>query len=279
MHQILDRHPKTPEGIILARRAFDKKLKKAALSAKAPEAEATARDAVSRVLRRALNDIVHKADPTANTDKILRSQSMMYRAMENLTESYKTYDTTGGAVLELAKRHPMATAMAVGGTGTLGGLLTPTILGGAVVGAGAYGAYKGLPNALSGVGRGLGALGALSDPARVPILRSAAIYGNMEDELANRRAMDKRIDRMEIKIDKLIDAVTELVRVEVVLQTIETRLNNQSEFLKVLDGRIDAIEIKVPIYDIGIGLLKRSMATILTLILTGVVGSFFIFTN
>tara|TARA_R110000822_G_scaffold97582_4_gene221421 strand:+ start:206 stop:511 length:306 start_codon:yes stop_codon:yes gene_type:complete len=101
----------------------------------------------------------------------------------------------------------------------------------------------------------------------------------MEDELANRRAMDKRIDRMEIKIDKLIDAVTELVRVEVVLQTIETRLNNQSEFLKVLDGRIDAIEIKVPIYDIGIGLLKRSMATILTLILTGVVGSFFIFTN
>lgn len=182
MHQILDRHPKTPEGIILARRAFDKKLKKAALSAKAPEAEATARDAVSRVLRRALNDIVHKADPTANTDKILRSQSMMYRAMENLTESYKTYDTTGGAVLELAKRHPMATAMAVGGTGTLGGLLTPTILGGAVVGAGAYGAYKGLPNALSGVGRGLGALGALSDPARVPILRSAAIYGNREED-------------------------------------------------------------------------------------------------
>jgi CII-binding regulator of phage lambda lysogenization HflD len=101
----------------------------------------------------------------------------------------------------------------------------------------------------------------------------------MEDELANRRAMDKRIDRMEVKIDKLIDAVTELVRVEVVLQTIENRLNNQSEFMKHLDGRIDTIDSKIPIYDIGVSLVKKSIATVLTLVLTGVIGSFFIFTQ
>tara|TARA_R110000823_G_scaffold201784_1_gene332636 strand:+ start:11104 stop:11409 length:306 start_codon:yes stop_codon:yes gene_type:complete len=101
----------------------------------------------------------------------------------------------------------------------------------------------------------------------------------MEDELANRRAMDKRIDRMEVKIDKLIDAVTELVRVEVVLQTIENRLNNQSEFMKHLDGRIDTIDSKIPIYDIGVGLVKKSIATVLTLVLTGIIGSFFIFTQ
>ena len=101
----------------------------------------------------------------------------------------------------------------------------------------------------------------------------------MDEDIIEKRAMDKRIDRMEVKIDKLIDAVTELVRVEIVLQTIESRLNNQSEFLKVLDRRIDAIDNKIPIYDMGIGLLKRSMATILTLVLTGVIGSFFVFTN
>jgi vacuolar-type H+-ATPase subunit D/Vma8 len=101
----------------------------------------------------------------------------------------------------------------------------------------------------------------------------------MDEDIIEKRAMDKRIDRMEVKIDKLIDAVTELVRVEIVLQTIESRLNNQSEFLKVLDRRIDAIDSKIPIYDMGIGLLKRSMATILTLVLTGIVGSFFIFTK
>jgi vacuolar-type H+-ATPase subunit D/Vma8 len=101
----------------------------------------------------------------------------------------------------------------------------------------------------------------------------------MDEDIIEKRAMDKRIDRMEIKIDKLIDAVTELVRVEIVLQTIESRLNNQSEFLKGLDRRIDAIDSKIPIYDMGVGLLKKSMATILTLVLTGIVGSFFIFTK
>ena len=101
----------------------------------------------------------------------------------------------------------------------------------------------------------------------------------MDEDIIEKRAMDKRIDRMEVKIDKLIDAVTELVRVEIVLQTIESRLNNQSEFLKLLDKRVSDIDSKIPIYDMGIGLIKRSMATILTLVLTGIVGSFFIFTK
>jgi|TARA_R110000782_G_scaffold250491_1_gene337750 CII-binding regulator of phage lambda lysogenization HflD len=101
----------------------------------------------------------------------------------------------------------------------------------------------------------------------------------MDEDIIEKRAMDKRIDRMEVKIDKLIDAVTQLVRVEIVLQTIENRLNSQSEFMKHLDGRIDTIDSKIPIYDMGVGLLKKSIATILTLVLTGVVGSFFLFTN
>ena len=59
----------------------------------------------------------------------------------------------------------------------------------------------------------------------------------------------QRIDRMEIKLDKLVDAVTELVRVEVTIQGMSNRLNNHAEQIEKLDNRQDELERKVPLYD------------------------------
>tara|TARA_R110000803_G_scaffold34529_1_gene75308 strand:- start:4766 stop:5068 length:303 start_codon:yes stop_codon:yes gene_type:complete len=95
----------------------------------------------------------------------------------------------------------------------------------------------------------------------------------------DRRAIDQRIVRVENKIDSLIEAVTELVRVEVTLQTMGDRLNNHSEAIKSMDARIDTIEVKVPIYDLSTSIIKRVGAIALTILVTGIIGSVLVFSQ
>lgn len=64
------------------------------------------------------------------------------------------------------------------------------------------------------------------------------------------QGLSARIDRMEEKIDKLVDAVTELVRVEATLINMDRRLNAHSTEIKSQDGRIDVLEQKAPLWDL-----------------------------
>ena len=60
---------------------------------------------------------------------------------------------------------------------------------------------------------------------------------------------EARIDRMENKLDKLIDIVTELVAVQSDVRNINLRLNGHADSIKHNDERIDEIDKKIPIYD------------------------------
>ena len=60
---------------------------------------------------------------------------------------------------------------------------------------------------------------------------------------------EARINRMENKLDKLIDIVTELVAVQSDVRNINLRLNGHADSIKHNDERIDDINKKTPIYD------------------------------
>ena len=60
---------------------------------------------------------------------------------------------------------------------------------------------------------------------------------------------EARINRMETKLDKLIDIVTELVAVQSDVRNINLRLNSHADSIKHNDERIDDINKKTPIYD------------------------------
>lgn len=68
----------------------------------------------------------------------------------------------------------------------------------------------------------------------------------------SQEAIYNRLDRMEAKLEKLVDAVTELVRVEATLQNIDGRLNNHSLLIDKNDKRLDVVEQRIPIYNLAI---------------------------
>lgn len=89
----------------------------------------------------------------------------------------------------------------------------------------------------------------------------------------NADAITNRIERMEQKIDKLVDAVTELVRVEATLQHIDSRLNTHSELIKQNDLRLDKIEQRIPIYEIIVNWGGKVAMTVSIAIVLAVIGT------
>ena len=88
---------------------------------------------------------------------------------------------------------------------------------------------------------------------------------------------DRRFDRMEAKVDKLVDAVTELVSIQATITNMNLRMNSHAENIKHNDERLDKIEQKLPIYDILVTASSWAGRVVLTLIVGGIVGSFFVF--
>lgn len=188
LQKLIDKYPKTPQGMLRARREFDRMLKDNIF--KVPEEELIARDAVSKVLRRALNDVVSEAAPYAPVKETLRKQSRLLSGLDNLAENYALEQPPLSDLKSVFQRYPMATAGVLAGTGAGAAVVTsPVILGGAALGATGVGAYRGLPAALRGTGRSLSAIGRATDVSqlstnldRLPLLRSAILYGNEEQE-------------------------------------------------------------------------------------------------
>lgn len=63
---------------------------------------------------------------------------------------------------------------------------------------------------------------------------------------------EERMVRMEAKMDKLVDAVTELASVNLEIKHMNERLNAHSQLINKNDTRLDTIEQRVPIYNLGI---------------------------
>ncbi len=59
-----------------------------------------------------------------------------------------------------------------------------------------------------------------------------------------------RIERMEAKIDKLVDAMTELVKLQPTINAINERLQSHSIQIDSLDKRQDKMEQRAPVWDI-----------------------------
>jgi len=60
---------------------------------------------------------------------------------------------------------------------------------------------------------------------------------------------NERINRMESKLDKLIDAVTVLAEVQSDIKNMNLRMNSHAESIKDNDRRQDEVEKKIPLYD------------------------------
>jgi len=184
MQGILNKNPKTPEGILLSRRAFDKAMAKKALEGKAPDSELIARDAVSRVLRRALNDVVDTSSKNVDVKKALKKQSNLYKSLDNLSETYSVYSTTFESLKDFAKAHPYLAWGVAGGTGVGAAIMSPEGVAGGAATALGVGAYKVAPSVASKVGGAVQKAGNVVDSASLglPIARSTLLYGEDLDK-------------------------------------------------------------------------------------------------
>lgn len=178
--RMIRRKGTTPEGMILARREFDAKLKKKMFAKGIDEKDIAASEAVSRTLRKLSNKIAHDAalkqgiDVQASLDK----SSAIFRAVENLSTKYASESSKIAGAFEFAKRHPFASTSIASGFASnqlLGVPLdSPAILGAATLGPVAYGAYRYAPQMFKGMDAMMRA-GMLSAPA-------AMGYGAPEEE-------------------------------------------------------------------------------------------------
>ena len=108
--------------------------------------------------------------------------------MDNLAENFALEKPSPLQLKELVQRHPVIAAGLASGTGLgVATLTSPVVLGAAVTGATLAGAYRAAPAALKGTGALLSAAGKATDLSRLstnldrlPLLRSAILYGNEE---------------------------------------------------------------------------------------------------
>lgn len=82
--------------------------------------------------------------------------------------------------------------------------------------------------------------------------------------------LSKRIDRIDGKIDQLIQAVTELARINAIISNIEKRQDDADNTLKSYDARLDMLEKKTPLYDLVVKAVGAVSMLVLVAIASGV---------
>ena len=85
--------------------------------------------------------------------------------------------------------------------------------------------------------------------------------------------MEDRLDRIETKVDKLSDAMVEMVRMEERMVTAFKRMDNISDYQKKADDRLDEMEKQALVRGQKIAFAER----IFWMIATGIVGLCFVF--
>jgi hypothetical protein len=85
--------------------------------------------------------------------------------------------------------------------------------------------------------------------------------------------MDDRLDRIELKVDRLAEAMVEMARMEERLVTVFKRMESMCGTLKKLDDRLDEIERKALLRGQKIAFAER----IFWMVCTGAVGLAFVY--
>jgi len=85
--------------------------------------------------------------------------------------------------------------------------------------------------------------------------------------------MEDRLDRIETKVDKLSEAMVEMVRMEERMVTAFKRMDNIVEYQKKADDRLDEMEKQAIVRGQKIAFAER----IFWMIVTGAVGLCFVF--
>ena len=100
---------------------------------------------------------------------------------------------------------------------------------------------------------------------------------HLQKELVGKRnkglGMDDRLDRIETKVDKLSEAMVEMVRMEERMVTAFKRMDNIVEYQKKADDRLDEMEKQALVRGQKIAFAER----IFWMIATGFVGLCFVF--
>lgn len=82
--------------------------------------------------------------------------------------------------------------------------------------------------------------------------------------------LSKRIDKIDSKIDTLIQAVTELARINAEISHLEKRLDSSEKVTEAHETRLDLLEKKTPMYDLVVKAVGAVSMLVLVAIASGI---------
>ena len=178
--ELMDARPKTPAGVLHARRTFDKFIKDKDFQTTAYDL--TARGLVQKALRNAMNDIAGEAAPSnVPLKKILDTESKLFMGWSNLTDNYIQSSDFLETAVRYAKRHP---SLAVAGAGMGAGLASSIYAPALATGLAAAGVYRYTPKVLEKTGSAIEKSAKVTDNVPLPFARAGAITAANEDDSA-----------------------------------------------------------------------------------------------
>ena len=180
--KILNRNQMTTEGLLKARREVDNLFNgKGKNKLELPIEELSSRDAITKVMRDSVNEVIDKKYPRGEFKNFMSKEHQLLKARENLAFRFGHETSNLKSALNFVKAHPIAAGLSIQGSGMLVGLLTnPYVTVAALGGGGAFTAYRTLPSTLKYLGEAMEAGAKL--PTGVPATRSALFYGQQPEE-------------------------------------------------------------------------------------------------
>lgn len=88
---------------------------------------------------------------------------------------------------------------------------------------------------------------------------------------------EDRLSRIEDKVDKLVDAMTMLVRIDEKIASHQSGMKRFGVRLDNLEERVESIEVVMPLVKLLLANVNKVFISIVTLITAGIVASYFIF--
>lgn len=84
-------------------------------------------------------------------------------------------------------------------------------------------------------------------------------------------APDDRLDRIESKVDTLVDAMTQIVRFEEKISSHQAGMERFGFRLDDIEERVEQIEKRVPVYDLWSGWANKILMIVVGLLITALV--------
>lgn len=183
--RILNKHPQTTKGLLKARREIDELLQGSNGKNKLDltTGELSARDAVTQVIRRSVNEVIESKHP-GQFSTIMNTEHNLLNARDILAAKYAGEATNLSKVTKFAKQHPILTGQVLNGAGMVVGLFTnPLVIAGSVGAGATHLGYRGLPKVLKGLGNFLEVAETVGTKTpMIPSTRAAMLYGYEEKE-------------------------------------------------------------------------------------------------